>query len=300
MDIEYLLWLQNLREASGNVLTPFMQFVSDSVVTWLVLVPLFVYWCVNKRAGLFLLYSMTVGYFINDMLKLTFCVPRPYLRDVRVIPPHRSSGYSFPSGHSELSASILGGIGVLARKREVWLSWLCALGVVLVMFSRNYLGVHTPQDVIVGALLGIFTVWLASKLVAASEKSGVAAVALLVFCAAGAAYAALKPYPADLADPLSMSAWFFIYGGMVAGLAIGSYFERRYINFKAAGFNFRGLALSFVGLMPYYLMYPVYTNRIAGALSKTLTAQGGYFALGFMAMIYTVVLWPLVIKKFCE
>ena len=52
MDIEYLLWLQNLREITGNIFTPFMENFSVFAVSWLAFVPVFIYWCINKRDGL--------------------------------------------------------------------------------------------------------------------------------------------------------------------------------------------------------------------------------------------------------
>ena len=53
MDLTYLLWLQDFREATGNILTPFMDIVSLIAVRVIILVPFFVYWCISKRNGLF-------------------------------------------------------------------------------------------------------------------------------------------------------------------------------------------------------------------------------------------------------
>ena len=93
MDIEYLLWLQNLREASGNVFTPFMMWVSNFSVGGMLLIPVFVYWCISKRGGMFLMLSLAVSNFLNDIIKMTLCVYRPFMRDARVIPAgHKPSG----------------------------------------------------------------------------------------------------------------------------------------------------------------------------------------------------------------
>ena len=77
MDIEYLLWLQGLREAGGNFFTPFMQLVSDIAAGELMLVPLFVYWCMSKRSGLMIIISFGISKFINGVTKLTVCAYRP-------------------------------------------------------------------------------------------------------------------------------------------------------------------------------------------------------------------------------
>ena len=52
MDIEYLLLLQRFRESINDVLTPFFESISLFAVTYLIIVPAFVYWCVSKRKAL--------------------------------------------------------------------------------------------------------------------------------------------------------------------------------------------------------------------------------------------------------
>ena len=113
MDIEILLWLQNLREETRNVFTPFMELMSGTMP--LLLLPVFVYWCISKRGGLLLMLSLYLSCFVGYMLKLTFCVARPFVRDPRLVPVHRSSSYSFPSGHAIRAASVCGGLAVLTR-----------------------------------------------------------------------------------------------------------------------------------------------------------------------------------------
>ena len=163
MDIEYLLWLQNLRDSCGEILTPFMVWLSDDFAEGvLLIVPFIVYWCMSKRGGMFLLLSMGISQFLANVIKMTFCVYRPFIRDPRVIPyGHKSSSYSFPSGHTMTAAPILGGLASLSREEymhpsrvNIFLAWLlCPVMILAVMFSRNYLGAHTPQDVIAGLIL---------------------------------------------------------------------------------------------------------------------------------------------------
>ena len=72
-----------------------------------------------------------------------------------------AGGYSFPSSHTQSSASSYGAIAFVYRKKKA----VCAtfiLLVLLVAFSRNYLGVHTPQDVIVAILEAIVVIYLTS------------------------------------------------------------------------------------------------------------------------------------------
>ena len=50
MDIEYLLLLQRFRNAINDALTPFMEMISLFAVTYLIIVPAVVYWCIDKKA----------------------------------------------------------------------------------------------------------------------------------------------------------------------------------------------------------------------------------------------------------
>ena len=121
-------------------------------------VPAFVYWCIDKRSGLYTIASYHASVSINAVVKLTFCVYRPWIRNSRVLPAGdaitTATGYSFPSGHTTTAAPIYGGLAVSTWKKLRWISVLCFICLGLTAFSRNYLGVHTPQDVLVGLAIG--------------------------------------------------------------------------------------------------------------------------------------------------
>ncbi len=293
MDIDFLLWLQNFREATGNVFTPFMVLMSN--LTVFMFLPVFVYWCISKRGGLLLMLSLCMSSFAFDVMKAVFSVPRPFVRDTRILPLHRESGYSFPSGHAGISSSVYGSLAVLVRKK--WFSCICGALIVLVALSRMYHGVHTPQDVIAGAALGLFCVWAVSALL---EREKVMNVVLPVVCAAGLAYISLKSSHDNSPAFVSVALWTFFYGGALLGLTIGHYVERKYIDFHATGLNFKGIAVGVIGCVLYYFARRVYMSKFISVLAPFITAQGAYFVLGLAVMFYAVALWPLVIKKFCE
>ena len=81
MDIDYLLFLQNFRNSIDNALTPFMEMISLFAVTYLVILPAFIYWCVNKRVGLYTLSSFAASLTVNAIIKLSCCIYRPWIRD---------------------------------------------------------------------------------------------------------------------------------------------------------------------------------------------------------------------------
>lgn len=172
MDIQYLLWLQNFRNSINNAWTPFMEFVSMFAVTYLILFPVYIYWNRDKRDGLYVLVSYYFCMVFTPLIKLTACIYRPWIRDSRIIPAGDSistaTGYSFPSGHTSTAGPLAGGMAVIFWKEKGmrWLSVLFAGFVLLTAFSRNYLGVHTPQDVFVGICISILSLILTAKLFA--------------------------------------------------------------------------------------------------------------------------------------
>ncbi|WP_158035425.1 phosphatase PAP2 family protein [Herbaspirillum camelliae] len=139
----------------------FMDLVMVAITTMgsaLVLAPLeiiFLCFLLSQRkiaiAG-FLALAVGGGAVLNSVLKEYFLRPRPALWDTLV----SEASYSFPSGHSMHTMVLLVSLGFVMQeevKRAWWIS--AALFVFLVGFSRIYLGVHYPSDVLGGWFAGI-------------------------------------------------------------------------------------------------------------------------------------------------
>ncbi|MGZ7095152.1 MAG: phosphatase PAP2 family protein [Methanobacterium sp.] len=109
----------------------------------------------GRKVALVCITALVAGYFISEILKIMVARPRPYevLEGVRVLVT--TSGYSWPSGHSVASfiAFTIYGMAVIGRRYGLFYFFLL---VCLIMFSRIYIGVHYPSDVLSGALIGIF------------------------------------------------------------------------------------------------------------------------------------------------
>ncbi len=119
-------------------------------------VALAIFWCVDKRRGYYLLFIGFIGTVINQFLKMVFRIPRPWIQDpeFKIVESAReqATGYSFPSGHTSVATTLYGGLAVSAKR---W--FMRVIGIVLVLliaFSRMYLGVHTPLDVITSLAIG--------------------------------------------------------------------------------------------------------------------------------------------------
>lgn len=111
------------------------------------------------------------------------------------------------------------------------------------MFTRNYLGVHTPEDVIVSMLVSMCVIFISGKLLSWADGAKgrdltVFAVGMLL-CAVFLAYVTLKPYPIDynadgvvLVPPSEMITDCYAAAGCVIGFLCGWICERRFIDFS--------------------------------------------------------------------
>jgi undecaprenyl-diphosphatase len=114
------------------------------------------------RGGLLILVTMAGAGLLNTMLKQSFARPRPSGFFDYATP----LSHSFPSGHAFFAASFFGGLAVLLSDRiqsrglQVAV-WVVALSLILLVgFSRVYLGVHYPSDVLAGYSAAV--VWVAA------------------------------------------------------------------------------------------------------------------------------------------
>jgi membrane-associated phospholipid phosphatase len=113
------------------------------------------FWRSRRRADAVLLFVAFAGAeVINGLLKLAFHRARPELAFVHL------ETYSFPSGHAAAATATFGTLAFLLCLRPNARRVLLALGatvmIVLVGFSRLYLGAHYLSDVLAGTCFGVF------------------------------------------------------------------------------------------------------------------------------------------------
>ena len=244
---------------------------------------------------------------VNGLLKVTVCAYRPWIRDARIVPYGNSittaTGYSFPSGHTMNAASLLGSGVVrkdLSRPQRVTLAVL----IVLVALSRNYLGVHTPQDVLAGAIVGTLVMWLTCRLMrwveAHPEKDIMVALIGIARAVAVAVYASLKPYPADydaegklLVDGAKMANDTFKGVGWSSAFLVGWVLERRFVGFSTDVSMKRRITRLVTGLLSYYAVALILVPQV----KALLPGAAGTVASCFLQMLYISFLFPWCAKR---
>ncbi|MBE6373391.1 MAG: phosphatase PAP2 family protein [Lentisphaerae bacterium] len=308
-DIDILLGLQQFRNGIGEVFADFL-----AQMTWLaesktvLVIMAVIYWGCSKRFGSFLLLGWNANRLVNGFLKITVCAYRPWIRDARIVPYGHSirtaTGYSFPSGHSTNAASVYGG-GMLWKSFPGILRILMAVIVILVPFSRLYLGVHTPQDVLCGTAFSLLTMWLVLKLLRWLEthpgKDWIVPGIGIILSIALAAYAGFKPYPADydakgklLVNGMTMARDTFKCVGWCSGFLIAWILERRLVGFSTDIPGVVKATRIAAGMLGYYILNLIFIPLLRNGLGPGTFAV----AASFLQMFYIVFFFPFIFSVF--
>lgn len=164
----------HLRTPAGDAVFPVITYLGEAGAVWLLLALFFLCRKSSRRCGLLMLCAVAGGFLFGEMfLKNIVCRARPFqmfpgYTNPLISPP---SGFSFPSGHSCSSFAAATVLVGCFKKRAIPAVLLAAL----IAFSRIYLFVHWPTDVLAGILLGVLfgllTLFLAKRYQAKHSES---------------------------------------------------------------------------------------------------------------------------------
>lgn len=299
----FLYFLESIRNPVFDFIFSLITHLGEE--TFFLVIAIIFFWCVNKREGYFILITGLVGTLCNQMAKLFFRIPRPWVLDpdFDIIEAAReeATGYSFPSGHTQNVAGTYGAIAAYQPKK--WKTALCTTIIVLVAFSRMYLGVHTPLDVIVSLLLALALILLLRPLFATEEMfkksmpwivigSTVLSLAFLgyVLSVSGDNTLDAHNFESALKNACTLL-------GCTAGLIAVYFIDLKYINFETEARWYSQIIKLVVGL--------VGVLAIKAGLSSPLTALFGNEMIAravryFLIVLFAGGVWPLTFKWFKE
>ena len=238
--MSWLYALETLRHAAPWLASifSFITYLGGEAVFFAV--GLFLLWCVDKREGFYVLSVSFIGTVVNQTVKILCRVPRPWVRDPNFTiwegARAEATGYSFPSGHSQNAVGVFGAITLWNRKKRAVLIVFPILAV-LVLFSRMFLGVHTPADVFVGAGTALLLIFFVYPVFSRDrgQRTLVSWVSFLLALSLGyLLFVLLYPFPAET-DPANLAdaqknAWSLV--GSVSGMLVFALIEPRFINYK--------------------------------------------------------------------
>lgn len=262
-----------------------------------------VFWCVDKRRGYYMLSVGFLGTLANQFLKLVCRVPRPWVRDPNftILEQAReaASGYSFPSGHSQSAVGTFGAIAYTAKNK--WVRNICIAIAILVPFSRMYIGVHFPSDVLVGSGMAMLLIWGMHPIIYKDEGKHIPKLLIVMaaLCFAYLAYVELTVFPEDMDAHNLESAVKNAYTltGCLLGLLIAYYVDEKKLHFCVDAVWWAQLIKVGLGL----ILVLAVKEGLRGPLDAIF---GGHMAARsvryFLMVIMAGVIWPLSFGKFAR
>ena len=158
-----LLWIQEyLRGPLSDPVFSFYTRLGNAGMIWIAVSVLMLLFKKTRRAGMAGLFALAVGFVLTNLtVKPLVARVRPWLTVeglTALVAEH--DPYSFPSGHT--CAAFAAACGWRSHLPKGWgnIALICAI---LMGFSRLYVGVHFPTDVLCGALIGTLSAWLVHK-----------------------------------------------------------------------------------------------------------------------------------------
>ncbi len=154
IDYEFEAYItNNLREDFLTTLMNFFSFLASG--QFLIIISVLLLVILKNKVSMYLIYNLVVGFTLNVFLKFVVARTRPTFAIVA------EQGYSFPSGHAMLSTIFYGLIiyfvytSKFNKIYKIFSIIILSIVILLISFSRLYLGVHYLSDVYSGILIGL-------------------------------------------------------------------------------------------------------------------------------------------------
>ncbi len=287
--IDFILWVQSF---SHPVLDTMFKAITwlGSIYGYMVVLPL-IYWSIDRQIGRRLFFLVMASELISTFFKNLFRVPRPDPAVVRQPVPETS--FSFPSDHAQTGGIIFWGY-LAAKVRQRWFVVVAVVMAILMGFSRIYLGVHTPWDVLAGWTIGLLVLWAALKLEPvlvqrwgqlSLRQQVVLSVVLPLLLILLLPADENNHYPGEMAGRLA---------GILIGAALGSILEDRTVRFRVEGSWLRRLLRYVLGIavvLGFYLAGSLIPD-LSPWILDTAVRIVRYFLLGLVS--FWLVPWLFV------
>ena len=297
--MEFLYLLEKIRMPGLNELMLTVTHLGEE--TAFLVLALVVFWCVDKYRGYFVLGVGLMGTALSQFMKLLFRVPRPWVLDENftILEEARAEagGYSFPSGHTQTAVGTFGAIAVSTKRKTVGI--VCIVLAVLVGFSRMYVGVHTPADVLVGALLSVALIAVLYPFMLGKFNKHLPAVfwAMLAVSVGFLLYVELLPDPETLDPHNYESAMKNAYTllGCCAGVLVVYYVDEKKLQFQTKAVWWAQILKAVLGLGAVLAVKEGLRAPLEALFAGHLAARAVRY---FLIVIMAGIVWPLSFRWF--
>lgn len=282
-ELKILKFLESLRTELLNFLFQAITILGEETLMILIVVTL--WFAINKRLAQKMLFLTAGSLCVNGIIKNFVKRPRPFTKGISCVREDTATGYAFPSGHTQGFSTWSTTFAINLKK--LWLYILVGILIVLVGFSRIYLGAHYPSDVIVGIILGVGFAILGSMLFdKIKDTKKLYLITTLIF---------VPFFIFFLFEPELLFADSYKTFGMIGGLTLVSFLEEKV---EALSYNVTwwkkllriiiGLAVAFIlkeGIKALNIFNIIQISLIFDALRYFIVV----FAVGFVC--------PMMFKK---
>ena len=214
-ELQFLKWLESIRTGFFTSLFEGITILGEETLVILFVVAL--WFAVDSRLAQKMFFVTICSMGLNGVVKNIAQVPRPFDKGIVPVRQETATGFSFPSGHTQ-NFSTWSTLFAIEFKKT-WLTVLVAVFIALVAFSRLYLGVHYPSDVIVGVALGVGMAFLGNYLFERVKDVKKLYVAVLIIFAPFIVYFLIVAHE-RFAD-------FFKVFGMMGGLTLIAFLQEK-------------------------------------------------------------------------
>lgn len=296
----FLYLLESIR---NPVLDAFLSLITRlGEETAFLVAALILLWCVDKRRGYYVLFVGFIGVLCNQFLKLLCRVPRPWVLDPEftIVESAReaATGYSFPSGHTQSAVGTFGAIAYTAKNK--WSRYLALAAAVLVPFSRMYLGVHTPADVLVAAVIAVALIFLLRPIVYAQKPMNIPGLlALIAVLSVGyLCFTQFYPFPENTDAHNLQSGMESAYTmlGCLLGFVLVYFADEKWLHFPVKAVWWAQILKVVIGLA---LVLAV-KSGLKVPLNLLLGEAVGRTARYFLIAVVAGVVWPLTFRFFAK
>lgn len=295
--MEFLYLLEKVRYPGLNEAMLLITRLGEE--TAFLVMALIVFWCVDKRKGYYLMAVGFAGTMLNQFLKLLFRVPRPWVVDpgFTILEQAReaAAGYSFPSGHTQMAVGTFGAIACTARRK--WVRWLCIAIAALVAFSRMYIGVHTPADVLASVAIAVCLIVLLKGAASGWDLREMKLVIAGMLLLALGLLAFVEWYPLGEVDAHNLESGqknAYTMLGCMVGVAVVYLAERKYVNFETKGVWWAQILKVVLGLGLVLLV----KEGLRSPLEAILPLYPARAVRYFLIVVTAGFLWPMTFRWF--
>lgn len=303
-EINIIKTLRDISSPSLDIIFRCLTFMGEQVI--LILLIAIVYFLMDKKEGQKIGFALVSTLLLNNSLKGVIKYERPFVYSSDYKPAdiaiESATGYSFPSGHTQNATTLYTSLALTFKKQ--WLTITCISLIIIVGFSRIYLGVHFPKDVVFGVIFGVgctlLTRFLYNKYATSLKNELIIYGSTLLIFIPFLFVFWTKDY-----NKLLLVRDFYIAFAFALGFFLAIIFEKKLLDFEKSN-NFKTNVYRFIGAIISLLIFYIGLKLLfklpffpqEGNVFKVIFDCIRYFLVSFVSLgVYPVLFKNILFKK---